>query len=809
MAIVKAVLSSIVWGLGQLFNRQWIKAAMFFFVFLIIILVEVSTGNYGTEFNLYDDKLPGEEVKEEVTNGFIENYYFNLDAVSHGAPGTQAYEDFAFLKYVAEVNGLTFETPTQAELDDADPNNDRPYFFNGTSEVEPSDVSLTAAQLNKFIADQLILVEAEAASSGTSGIEAEAALLAEEVIVEKAESEIYENAIRDARAAAGYDTLLADTITSIATDELVEAGEVITDPNWATILSDYETLNYETLLLAAEEEIFTAKYDEIYADDYQEVYDRNYLIHYVNNFDKFYNQLYGEFATENEAILAFQSYLYEKFSSGQLNMDNDDANKMLVRIYFQFRPDEYDALIYGNETQNGLDNHYYERGGFFTKGVWGVVTLGEVPLTSISNHETLGFLLPATSTDALEYSQIQIEGHHSTRLLLNGIISVIALFYLAIVWIWNIRDAYNTSIKQYGSEERLSEKKYFKDLYENFFEYIVLSPALIIISFISIMPIFFGIAVAFTNYNIEHIPPGQLVEWVGFTNFKEVFSFTSDSSIDFGSQFWKVFAWTLIWAFGATFTCFFGGFIQAVIISNKRVVFRKAWRSVLILPWAVPALISQMIFRVMFQDTGYVNQVMAKIGVTQWFIEMGFIGKTFQEAIATGPIERFFHMGTQSFEWLSNEANPWFVRIFLIVLNIWLGFPFFMALMSGVMTSIDKSLYEAASIDGATGFQKFRYITMPLVLFATSPLLVMTFSGNFNNFGVIYFITGGGPGAADFTTAFAGQTDILISWIYSLTTDPNIRWYNMASVFSILIFLIIGSVSAWNFTRTRAFREGD
>jgi arabinogalactan oligomer/maltooligosaccharide transport system permease protein len=85
----------------------------------------------------------------------------------------------------------------------------------------------------------------------------------------------------------------------------------------------------------------------------------------------------------------------------------------------------------------------------------------------------------------------------------------------------------------------------------------------------------------------------------------------------------------------------------------------------------------------------------------------------------------------------------------------------------------------------------------------------MTFSGDFNNFGVIYFITGGGPGAADFTTAFAGQTDILISWIYSLTTDPNIRWYNMASVFSILIFLIIGSVSAWNFTRTRAFREGD
>jgi arabinogalactan oligomer/maltooligosaccharide transport system permease protein len=98
---------------------------------------------------------------------------------------------------------------------------------------------------------------------------------------------------------------------------------------------------------------------------------------------------------------------------------------------------------------------------------------------------------------------------------------------------------------------------------------------------------------------------------------------------------------------------------------------------------------------------------------------------------------------------------------------------------------------------------------MPLVLLATSPLLVMTFSGNFNNFGVIYFITGGGPGEANFSTAYAGQTDILISWIYKLTTDANIRWYNMASVFSLLIFLIIGSVSAWNFTRTRAFKEDD
>ena len=259
---------------------------------------------------------------------------------------------------------------------------------------------------------------------------------------------------------------------------------------------------------------------------------------------------------------------------------------------------------------------------------------------------------------------------------------------------------------------------------------------------------------------------------------------SGEDTLPFGSQFWKVFLWTLIWAVSATFTCFFGGFVQAVILNNSRVVFRKAWRAILILPWAIPALVSQMMFRVMFQETGYVNSVLGKIGVNDLLVDWGMLGRSTLEA--GDGIERLLYFGNQNIQWLTNEANPWFVRIFLIVLNVWLGFPFFMALMSGVMTSIDKSLYEAASIDGATPFQQFKYITMPLVLFATSPLLVMTFSGNFNNFGVIYFITGGGPGGSS-DTAFAGDTDILISWIYKLTTDMSIRWYSMASVFSILI----------------------
>jgi len=128
-----------------------------------------------------------------------------------------------------------------------------------------------------------------------------------------------------------------------------------------------------------------------------------------------------------------------------------------------------------------------------------------------------------------------------------------------------------------------------------------------------------------------------------------------------------------------------------------------------------------------------------------------------------------------------------------------------MALMTSIMTSIDETLYEAADIDGATKGQQFRFITFPLIMYSTAPILVMTFSGNFNNFGVIYFITQGGHGKGDYATAFAGDTDILISWMYTLTVEKKV--YNMASVFSILIFLIIGSVAAWNYSRMRAFKE--
>jgi arabinogalactan oligomer/maltooligosaccharide transport system permease protein len=291
-------------------------------------------------------------------------------------------------------------------------------------------------------------------------------------------------------------------------------------------------------------------------------------------------------------------------------------------------------------------------------------------------------------------------------------------------------------------------------------------------------------------------------DWVGLTNFIALFNFTSGLGASFGVAFWRVLSWTVVWAVLATATVFFGGFFQALILNSEKVVFRKFWRTVLILPWAIPALLSQMVFSVMFNEVGFINTFLQDIGIYEVLRNLNMLGVSYESL--TG-FSKLLYLGESNIQWFSNPFNPTFVRATLIVVNIWLGFPYFMALMTGVMTAIDKTLYEAADIDGASNMQKITKITMPLVLYSTAPILIMTFSGNFNNFGVIYFITGGGPNSGIASRGFAGDTDILISWMYTLTVDYSI--FNMASVFSVLIFLFVGSLTAWNLSKTRAFQE--
>ena len=420
-------------------------------------------------------------------------------------------------------------------------------------------------------------------------------------------------------------------------------------------------------------------------------------------------------------------------------MLTSSAWKHAARLTAETSPVFNLGLFFSNLSQQLGDIHNW---GFFIKGVWGLVTLGTIPRTR----------------GAEVYD-------HSIMLMLGGIIAVFVLLLLGIIWIWNIRDAYKTRQKIEGGIY-ISSVQYFRDLWKNSFEYIMITPGLLLVLFISLVPIVFSVLVAFTNYNANFIPPRRLVEWTGFDTFGKILGIKI-----WGSTFVQIFIWTVIWAFLATFSAYAFGMFQALVLRAKAVKFRSFWRGIFILPWAVPGLVSMLIFRVMLNQEGAINQMLLSSGIIQ-----------------------------QAIPFLS---NTFWARLCLILVNIWLGFPYFMALISGVMTTIPQEQYEAAQIDGANAFQQFRSITFPFILASTAPQLLMSVTFNFNNFNMIYFLTGGGPANPNFQ--MAGSTDILISWIFKLTLDQ--RMYNYASALSIFIFIIIASVSAWNLLRTRAFKE--
>lgn len=373
--------------------------------------------------------------------------------------------------------------------------------------------------------------------------------------------------------------------------------------------------------------------------------------------------------------------------------------------------------------------------GFFRRGLWGIITLGE--------------------NEGGRYPD------NSSLLMIQGLIAIILLAVLAFIWIYNIRDANETYVmyKDYGI--KITTKQYLDELMERSFAYALIFPISILILLVSIMPILYGMLIAFTNYDAYHRVPANLLDWVGFSNFIKVFKHES-----WKTTFLGVTVWTFVWAFLATGTTFFGGLFLAVVVNNRRVKFKRFWRTILILPWAIPSMISLLVFRNFFNQT-------------------------------YGPLNQMLNA---NIPWLN---DPTLAKVTLLVVNFWLGVPYFMMLMSGMLTSFDKSLYEAAKIDGANNTQIFWRITFPILMTQVFPLLVMSFAHNFNNFGGVFFLTDGGPRNINYE--YAGHTDLLISWIYKMTVD--FKMYNMASVMSFIIFLIIGTISAFNLVRTKAFRE--
>ena len=227
-----------------------------------------------------------------------------------------------------------------------------------------------------------------------------------------------------------------------------------------------------------------------------------------------------------------------------------------------------------------------------------------------------------------------------------------------------------------------------------------------------------------------------------------------------GSTFLTVLGWTLIWAFFATFLTYFCGMGVAIMINKKGIKFKKLWRTILVVTIAVPQFVSLLYVYKMFANDGLINSYLMKWGWISSYIPF----------------------------W----SNPTLAKVLIIIINLWIGIPYTMLITTGLLMNIPEDLYESARIDGATGFQMFRSITLPYMLFVTGPFLLTQFTGNLNNFNVIYLLTQGGPQSMELSNK-AGYTDLLVTWLYKMTVnDTN---YRMAAVLGIMVFLVTAVIS--------------
>ncbi len=257
---------------------------------------------------------------------------------------------------------------------------------------------------------------------------------------------------------------------------------------------------------------------------------------------------------------------------------------------------------------------------------------------------------------------------------------------------------------------------------------------------------------------------------IGWENFTEFFT-----SPALRGPLVRILIWNFVFPILSVVSTFALGLAIAIMFNEANFPLKRTIRSFLLVPYTIPGLITIIIWR------GMMNP------------EVGVINRTLEN--------------------LLNVSIPWFTdanwaKIAILLVNLWLGYPYFMLICSGALQAIPSDLYEAAEVDGANIWQRFRRITLPLLLVAVGPLLIASYVFNFNNFNLIYLFIQGGPPIAGATTR-AGHTDILISYVYQLAFSGGGRGvqYGLASAITIVIFFIVGALTLFQFRFTNMWEE--
>ncbi|MDO5634258.1 MAG: ABC transporter permease subunit [Micrococcus sp.] len=256
--------------------------------------------------------------------------------------------------------------------------------------------------------------------------------------------------------------------------------------------------------------------------------------------------------------------------------------------------------------------------------------------------------------------------------------------------------------------------------------------------------------------------------FVGFDNFQRAFT-----DAELRDPLLRVTVWTFAFALLSVATTFVLGLLLAITFNRAGLRGKRIYRVLMILPYAFPAFLSGLVW------SGLLNP------------EFGFINTML--------------FGGAAIPWLT---DPWLAKFSVLLVNLWLGFPYMFLVTTGALQSLPEDVDEAAKMDGAGPWRIFRSIKLPLLLVSVAPLLISSFAFNFNNFNIIYMLTNGGPRFLD-TSLNIGATDILITVVYKIAFSGVGRDFGLASALSIVIFLIVATISAISFNRTKALEEID
>ncbi len=448
-------------------------------------------------------------------------------------------------------------------------------------------------------------------------------------------------------------------------------------------------------------------------------------------------------------------------------------------------------------------------------------------------------LLPSLGqAETTQINRLTVYGDNSFLILLYGVLTLFFAAAYAYTWWQSIRQsAISQEILAAGGRLKSAGEDLRALADEQFHKSLLALPVIGVVLF-TVLPIVFMVLVAFTNYDHAHQPPSRLFTWVGTENFATLltgsqgqvtFAITSETEeiatlsltakngdvltaatddlsaahaaqamacTDFALQetgenqwrlqllgqgeslslavssltlaempsyartFRQVLLWTLIWAVFATVLNYFLGMLMAMLINSRGVRLKKMWRTLLVTTIAVPQFVSLLYVSKLFAADGLINGLL---------MDWGLIASP-----------------------LPFWTDPAWARVTIIRVNVWIGVPYMMLIATGILMNIPADLYEAARMDGANAFQAYWHITLPYMLFVTGPYLLTSFTGNINNFNVIFLLSQGKPMGLHLA-GNAGSTDLLITWLYKMTvTDSN---FKLAAVIGVAVFAVCALVN--------------